>query len=438
MHLELSEFIESICPVLVGLYALALVLDLGAIVGALSDRKIGRALVWALFAAGFGYLTYTAAIGRPALLSESFKQAVDGALSPISFTIGTFSLLGVLYLGRSFFVRGPVAWTILNGSILFLGLSLTDFDFAKIVLKGDNIPIVAMVFSLGFFTWWGTSQAVENDRRAKRLEPPVEADYSEKVLVWPDVVYLELIGLILATGLLIVWSLLVSAPLEGPANPVVTPNPSKAPWYFLGLQEMLVYFDPWIAGILLPISIIVGLLAIPYLDFNPEGNGYYTIRSRRFAYLSFQFGFLALWILLILIGTFFRGPNWSFFGLYEFQDLHKMMLMENITLSEFFWADWLGRAVPQIEPGSGFWATLTTIGLREAFGIVLLAGYFVVLPALGAMTFLRRTVVRMGVWRYSLLAFLFLLMLLLPIKMMLRWCFNLSYILSIPEYFLNV
>ena len=74
-------------------------------------------------------------------------------------------------------------------------------------------------------------------------------DPDDKVLVWPDLVYIEFISLILFMVFLIVWSILVAAPLEEPANPASTPNPSKAPWYFLGLQEMLVYFDPWLAGI---------------------------------------------------------------------------------------------------------------------------------------------------------------------------------------------
>ncbi len=71
-------------------------------------------------------------------------------------------------------------------------------------------------------------------------------------------------------------------------------NPSKAPWYFLGLQEMLVYFDPWMAGVVLPSLILVGLMAIPYMDANPLGNGYYTYKQRKFAILSFCFGFLHL------------------------------------------------------------------------------------------------------------------------------------------------
>ena len=86
----------------------------------------------------------------------------------------------------------------------------------------------------------------------------------------------EFLMTLLVIIVLTVWSLLLNAPLEQPSNPTRTPNPSKAPWYFLGLQEMLVFFDPWYAGVVLPSFIIVGLMLIPYLDINPKGNGYYT------------------------------------------------------------------------------------------------------------------------------------------------------------------
>jgi len=86
---------------------------------------------------------------------------------------------------------------------------------------------------------------------------------------------------LLATIVLFVWSMAMQAPLEGIANLNVTPNPSKAPWYFVGLQELLVYFDPWIAGVVLPTAIIVGLMAIPYVDVNPRGVGQYPTMARR-------------------------------------------------------------------------------------------------------------------------------------------------------------
>jgi hypothetical protein len=82
-----------------------------------------------------------------------------------------------------------------------------------------------------------------------------------KVLVWPHLLYIEFIVGVFVTALLLVWSIVIEAPLEEPASAARTPNPSKAPWYFLGLQEMLVYFDPWMAGVVAPSLIIVGLMS---------------------------------------------------------------------------------------------------------------------------------------------------------------------------------
>ena len=173
-----------------------------------------------------------------------------------------------------------------------------------------------------FLIWLGMYKAYRNDIRIEQgLKPEEYNDPDDKVLVWPDLVYIEFIALILFQVFLIVWSILVAAPLEEPANPAATPNPSKAPWYFLGLQEMLVYYDPWIAGVLLPTFIIVGLMAIPYLDINKKGDGYYSFKERRVGIFIFMYGWVVLWLFLIIIGTFFRGPNWNFFGPFEYWDL---------------------------------------------------------------------------------------------------------------------
>jgi len=115
---------------------------------------------------------------------------------------------------------------------------------------------------------------------SKRSEVPIRkagSGIEEKLHTWPFLVRSEFMMSILIIIVLTIWSLMLNAPLEQPSNPTRTPNPSKAPWYFLGLQEMLVFFDPWYAGVVLPSFIIVGLMLIPYLDINPKGNGYYTL-----------------------------------------------------------------------------------------------------------------------------------------------------------------
>ncbi|MBI3996165.1 MAG: cytochrome b N-terminal domain-containing protein [Candidatus Omnitrophica bacterium] len=152
----------------------------------------------------------------------------------------------------------------------------------------------------------------------------------EKVDVWPHLVSREFLAALLVLIILFVWSLLMNAPLEAEANLNVTPNPSKAPWYFVGLQELLVYFDPWLAGVVLPTLIVVGLMAIPYVDTNPKGVGYWTKMRRKsfgpfsiwvpqerpFAVSVFMLGTI-LWFVLIFIGTYCRGPNWEWYWPWE-------------------------------------------------------------------------------------------------------------------------
>jgi hypothetical protein len=244
----------------------------------------------------------------------------------------------------------------------------------------------------------------------------------------------------------VVWSLLLKAPIEEPANPARTPNPSKAPWYFLGLQEMLVYFDPWLAGVVFPSLIIVGLMAIPYIDTNPKGNGYFTFKERKVEITLFLFGFLILWVLLVTLGTFLRGPNWNFFGPYEYWDLHKLLALNNVNLSEYFWVKLLHMKLPTGAVGKF---------VRELPGIILVVFYIGVLPGilavtrktwtikLGSRTFhmtfgLRKYFEKLGPWRYSIFVMLLLCMIALPIKMVLRWTLNLKYIVSLPEIFFNI
>ncbi|WP_425616861.1 hypothetical protein NA78x_000522 [Anatilimnocola sp. NA78] len=372
-------------------------------------------------------------------LPQSLRNGINYVMSPTWYTIGSLVLLTILYLGRRFFVKPMVAWVMLNLAMLLLGMSMTDQNFALIVMKPDNVPIVGLMFLLGFFTWLSAYQAVQNDDRALQGLEPLEKLDNEKVLVWPDLVYTELICMVALTAFLLVWAILLQAPLEEPASAVKTPNPSKAPWYFLGLQEMLVYYDPWMAGVVLPSMVVAGLMAIPYIDFNKKGNGYYTIDQRKFAYITFQFGFLVLWITLIVMGTFLRGPNWNFFGPYEYWDTHKVEALNNVDLSEYVWVWALGGSRPAAPEGSSAFIKFLYIMLRESPGIFLVITYLTVLPPLLVVIskFFQDLFVRMGFIRYMVLTNLLLMMMLLPLKMVARWTANLKYFIALPEYMMN-
>jgi hypothetical protein len=232
--------------------------------------------------------------------------------------------------------------------------------------------------------------------------------------------------MVVASAVLLVWAVGLPAPLEEPANPTVSPNPSKAPWYFLGLQEMLVYFDPWIAGVLFPTAILIGFMTIPFIDNNRKGSGYYTFKDRKMAISIFLFFWLVLWVFLITTGTFLRGPNWNFFGPFETWDPHKLEALTNINLSEMIYMVWMKKALPE------------NILFREIWGFLALGAYFGLLPLILAKTLLKDVYQRLGVLRYSIFIVFLLLAISLPIKMYLRWGFNIKYIVAIPEFFFNI
>ena len=405
---------------------------------------ITAAFIWLLVSLGFLLLAPLAYSGDPEIMAwisvpQILRAAINRLMNPTIYTLGSLVILGIAFLLRRLLVKPWVAWTGLNLALLLMGMSMTDPNFFNIVGKADNVPIVGLVFLLGFFTWLAAYKAVQNDDRMKQGLEPLEKLDSEKVLVWPDLVYTELICMVALTAVLLFWAIALQAPLEEPASSVKTPNPSKAPWYFLGLQEMLVYYDPWMAGVVLPSMVIFGLMAIPYIDFNKQGNGYFTIDQRKFAYVTFQFGFLVLWVTLIVMGTFLRGPNWNFFGPYEIWDAHKVEALNNVDLSEYFWVWLMQSSRPKAPEDASEFVKFGYALFRELPGILIVVGYFAMVPPLLVVMsrFFQALFIRMGFLRYMLMTNLLLTMMLLPIKMLGRWTINLKYFISMPEYMLN-
>jgi len=264
----------------------------------------------------------------------------------------------------------------------------------------------------------------------KRVEVPIKkatGPGDDKVHTWPHLVRAEFLMSIGVILLLLVWSLLVDAPLEEPANPTRTPNPSKAPWYFLGLQEMLVFFDAWHAGVVLPSFIILGLMVIPYIDINPKGNGYYCWKDRKWELITFFVGFHILWVSLIIIGTFLRGPGWNWYWFWEVWDPHKVEALTNVDLPYLL--------------GVRDKTTATVVGL------LLTILYFVVgtwsfwwlckyVKGEEFPDFMRRW----GWARFGLTAFLWVNMWAVVVKMVLRHLFNIKYVMvfETPYFSINI
>ena len=139
----------------------------------------------------------------------------------------------------------------------------------------------------------------------------VEQGPDDTLQSWPHLMLRELLLLLVVLVAVLGVSLVYNAPLEEAANALHSTNPAKAPWYFVGIQE-LVSYSAFLGGIVAPALIVLSLLLLPYLDRNPKGTGVWFSRDRRFATGLFTLFVIAM-VVLILIGQFLRGPNWSLY-----------------------------------------------------------------------------------------------------------------------------
>jgi quinol-cytochrome oxidoreductase complex cytochrome b subunit len=143
--------------------------------------------------------------------------------------------------------------------------------------------------------------AVVKQEAITRVEKPLE----DSVFVWPHLLVREFFAATIVMVMVTLLSLAIDAPLQTPADPNSTPNPAKAPWYFLGLQELLHYFQPNSAGVMIPGMTLLALAVLPYVDRNPSR----AYADRKVAIATFTI-FLSFWAFITLAGSFFRGPGW--------------------------------------------------------------------------------------------------------------------------------
>lgn len=157
----------------------------------------------------------------------------------------------------------------------------------------------------------GVPAASDHTHRLLALVPPagiqqVQSKQMDKVYTWPHLLLVEFVALLAMGAILMVASFFLDAPLGSLANPNEVPAINKAPWYFMGLQELLRYFHPMVAGVTLPGVVIVMLMAVPYIDKNPSAKP----ENRKLANMAFTF-FVTFWTILVMIGSFMRGPGYE-------------------------------------------------------------------------------------------------------------------------------
>lgn len=390
------------------------------------------------------------------LLLLTFLLSFTGYLLPWdqlalwAITVGTNMASATPLLGA----EGPFSITNIKNDARFALLGGTYVGSNALlrfyVLHCVALPLAAGVFMIVHF--WRVRKDTFSGPALKPEEIP-----HDKVDVWPHLVVREYIAAALTLVVLTAWSVFLNAPLEAMADPNVTPNPSKAPWYFVGLQELLVYFDPWIAGVLFPTLIVIGLMAIPYLDTNQRGVGSYAYRERPFAWTVFLFG-LAMWFILILIGQFMRGPNFAWYWPWEDWAVHKPppppmwnipnlwgavlllayfgggMILPRFVKRGLSWKAALGKGVAVAGGG----ALLLKLAVRLQFGQIVWLVFFGVVYYIVAFLFPQRYLREFSTRRYVITMAFLLLMMGVLMKMGVRLGFNVKYIFSLPQFNFNI
>ena len=238
--------------------------------------------------------------------------------------------------------------------------------------------------------------------RSKPFEQSSHSGVVEDVPTWPNLVSREALAVLIVVFIARMWATLQPAPLSIMADPSRTPNPLKAPWYLIGFQELTVYFDPWLAEFAFPVLIIVGLVALPYIDPNPRGVGIYGFSHRATAISLFMMGYV-LWLLLTITGVFFRGPYWE-------------------LVSPLDGTVWVTAA-----QSVGSWS------MPLAIGALFVAAWYsggILLPRRWAPD----VFVKQHPFAYTFLMLIVMTVLLIPLKIVLRIALGLRYILVTPWF----
>ncbi|HTM26876.1 MAG TPA: cytochrome b N-terminal domain-containing protein [Vicinamibacterales bacterium] len=230
------------------------------------------------------------------------------AYAPVVGDQVKFLLLGGHMIGPMTLLRFYVLHCVILPAAMLMLISLHVWRVRKDGLSGALAQTGAVEEVAGVFP--PSSKTYGLMSLSRRPRASVESrDPNDEVFAWPHLLYRELLVALAVLVVLHALSLIFMAPLEEIADPTRTPNPAKAPWYFLGLQE-LVHYSALIGGVIVPTLLVVALLALPYVDRGPAGAGRWFAPERRMSNTVFTL-IAAVLVVLTVTGTLFRGPNWA-------------------------------------------------------------------------------------------------------------------------------
>ncbi len=345
---------------------------------------------------------------------DPLKTLIDHLASPpwlFGFALGLF------FLSRD--ARRP--WTRAGGVVLsiliagLLGLCASDPTCRRLLLHPDRLPVVLLLLATLAVVWFEMHRSQAFD--GTEPTPQREALFGFSTA---DILAATAIGVILIGCALLYKAPFYEPPLSALADPTSKPIPIKAPWFLVGLQELRLDFEPWMAYRVLPIFFVFGLVCLPWfhLPEDPEG------RQTRGLFLC---GWLILWLGPMVVGALLRSPHGGAFGPFEPWDATRPADLEPQPLSQLVWIRWLGVFEP-----SRWW-------LRELPGFLLLITTFFLLPRwLARWRFtepvVQRTREAMGFWRFHVTSLCLLVLLIIPLKALGRWVAGLGHWLHLPEF----
>jgi len=230
------------------------------------------------------------------------------AYAPVVGDQVKYLLLGGHVIGPMTLLRFYVLHCVILPLSMVILISLHVWRVRKDGLSGAPAAVATVEEVGGVFPASTKTYGLMSMSRRPRVSVESRDPYDE-VFAWPHLLYRELLVALGVIVLLHAISLIFMAPLEEIADPTRTPNPAKAPWYFLGLQE-LVHYSALVGGVIVPTLLVAALVVVPYIDPSPKGSGQWFARERRTANTVFTV-LAAVMVVLTITGTFFRGANWA-------------------------------------------------------------------------------------------------------------------------------